>query len=159
MIKEYPEIERLLAQLALYPRRSIRYVMFRIKDTVGSVEDIGDVDRVLLKLISAIYPKQDGFDGWANFNVTWDIGVDDIPTMAVREDKWWLFGLPRTMAVKRGNRLDSKEDGITHFESLGLVEYVGDVGVKQPRLKFADIIKLMEPRRLNHIENITRRPK
>lgn len=132
------------------PRKKLRYVMFRIKSFEEEGQSLDGVPPSMVDMVKEYFGGQDGFTSWKGFTVDWDLGIDDTFTMSVREDKWWLYGLPKTMVVKRGNRTDSKEDGLIHFESLGLVEYVGDGEARRPRYNFKAIMEFTKPQRERH---------
>ena len=59
-------------------RREIRYVCFRLQTEAdgGAVALVADSGPMLfVHEIEAHMMKQDGFDNWANFAKTWDVGA------------------------------------------------------------------------------------
>lgn len=81
--------------LAKFPRRSVRYVCFRIRGgTVDTLpEELADIVEPLRAVV-----KEAGRD-FADFETGWDFGIDDMRTMASRPDKWFAWGVDRTAIV------------------------------------------------------------
>lgn len=101
-----------------WPRRKIRYVMFRIKaKTSRKCLDFPPELKALVRPIRTVYQNQDGFIGWRNFPDQWDIGIDDEMTMRHRHDKWWCFGISRFRIV--GN------PGLCIIDTGAIVKLVG----------------------------------
>ena len=54
-------------------RKQVRYWLFRLKTEADGGPAAQDVPRGL----RGYYKKQEWFDGWENFGVTWDVAAED----------------------------------------------------------------------------------
>jgi hypothetical protein len=89
-------------------RRGIRYALFRIKAKVVEGKPLPtDEELTAIPLtreefegIKAHYKPPKGMH-IRDFPDKWDIGIDDIDTMALRLEKYWLFGIQKTKVVRR----------------------------------------------------------
>lgn len=101
-------------------RKAIRYALYRIK--AEKLEDVEPLETDLCDAVRKFFRKQPNFDGWVNFDETWDIGIDDLDTMVLRPAKWWLFGISKTTIVMRGEAVDSSNVGNSKFLKEGYAE-------------------------------------
>lgn len=88
-------------------RRQIRYILFRRK--TEALEGVAAPDTPEALAVYEFYSSQRKFPGFDEFGDTWDIGIDDLDTMILRPEKWWLFGIGREHIVKRKHQ---NEDGV-----------------------------------------------
>jgi len=111
--------------------------MFRLKGG-GKKEDLTLLHEWIWDDVKEYYENQPNFDGWENFNDTWDIGTDD-PTVLnnwddpARSDTWWTWGISRFKIVKRIGLtyVINKEEGITK-SFAGVMEYFVAQGYAKP---------------------------
>lgn len=108
---------RVPKQLADVNRKTIRYIMFRMKYAQEKVfndkmriqfvlDSLPEYKRAIAKKVVTFYSGKPGFTGWEDFSVTWDIGCDDAQALhnwddPTRIDKWWTFGISRFRVVSR----------------------------------------------------------
>lgn len=94
-------------------RRQIRYWLFRFRtETEAGGAKAKGAPRGLRKL----FQELPGFDGWAKFGVTWDVGEEDPFSIAPRKytiHEEWNATLRRVVVdlpkVPRGNEEDNGE--------------------------------------------------
>lgn len=89
-------------------RRGIRYALFRIKAKVTEGKPLPTKEELAkipltekeFEAIKKHYkpPKNMHI---RDFPDMWDIGIDDIDTMADRLEKYWLFGIDKLQVVRR----------------------------------------------------------
>lgn len=131
-------------------RRSIRYIMFKLKSDIKN-----DLNENQLKIYDAVrdyYSSLPDFGGWDKFSETWDIGTDDDNVLnnwedPSRSDKWWTWGISRFKIVKRVGLtyVINKEEGITK-SFPGIMEYFVALGFAKPDGKGSyrlDVKKMM----------------
>ena len=98
-----------MTTLADTNRRTIRYVCFRIQG--GTHEQADNPFPELVEPVRELVESQPGFTNWAGFSREWDLGIDDVRTMASRgQSQTWLWGIPRTTVVRRKPGRGSPEE-------------------------------------------------
>ena len=129
-MNEIPEVLKTVA------RKQIRYVLFRMK--TGDTKDLTPTHEKIWNAVSEYYRSVPNFDGFENFNETWDIGTDDDTVLdnwddPARSDTWWTWGISKFKAVKRVGLtyVINKEEGITK-SFPGIMEYFVALGFAKP---------------------------
>lgn len=101
-------------------RRGIRYALFRIKAKVTegkplpTEEELAKIPltREEFETIKKHYKPPKNLH-IRDFPDMWDIGIDDIDTMADRLEKYWLFGIDKLRVVQRPELV------VTYLDSSG----------------------------------------
>lgn len=137
-------------QLENVNRKTIRYIMFRMKDACERVfkeemrvqfvlDSLPDFKKGIAKKIIAYYENKPNFTGWENFSTEWDVGCDDkIALMnwedTTRLDKWWTFGISRFRVLKRPGlpTARNEKEGITR-QFGGPMEFFVAIGYAKPK--------------------------
>jgi hypothetical protein len=106
-------------------RRRIRYCLFRKKAKVmeGKPAPNGDDFEKMHTTEEQYRWICDNIKPPAGLNIRdfpekWDVGIDDIPTMMDRGEKYWLFGIKKTSVVRRPKRMVTLLQGNSLVEQL-----------------------------------------
>lgn len=85
------------------PRKNLRYLFFCERDGICSkaMQQIQNISDNLKSEIISFYESQQEFDGWENFDKTWDIGIEssDKETQLNRPTKFYLYNQPKTKII------------------------------------------------------------
>jgi hypothetical protein len=107
-------------------RKNTRYNLYSLKNATisGNVLDISDD-------FKSIYTMQDGFDGWSNFAITWDVALDQPEKVVSRrfsdEEEW-----ERTVQAKFPQ---VQADGSIKYPDLKVERAVKEEATRQAKAK------------------------
>lgn len=110
-------------------RRKIRYFMYRLRTLEEKNHDI--MPKNVPEGFVELYESQHGFDGWANFAVTWDISLHDTELVMSRmfseAEEWERIVMAKFPQIQH--------DGSIKYPDMAVKKAVDEEAIHQDELR------------------------
>ena len=92
-------------------RKKVRYTLYRLKTEVSGGPASGATDD-----FREFYEVAEGFDGWRNFSVTWDVAIDDPERVVSRTisqaDEWEAVFNAKVPIILPGGKIEYPDKSV-----------------------------------------------